>query len=535
MPQVEVNQTIVIRCSIGLPSCRLHPSPPIHLSSGALRRVISTTYDTTYQMQSVSITMFPPELLELVFFFACSTGLCPTILTFVCRQWMDIVRHSGRLWSFIDLENREKASRHVALSRGYPLTVGWLNRSNGPAAWAAVVDEELVFHSWLWRHHSPRIRSIHLSHTSRALVSLFSWMDADLPELLELSLVNQINQDASSTLHVPLTIKNRAPQLISLFLSRFTVPASTLLGVLQGSPALREISLIAITLGRQDWSKSEPLCMQKLERLTISNMSYADELYLFDRITLPSNSTVVLTGTISSFIHDSIPENWVSHPDVMSHLNRHYTKLEIDKDTMRLADEPTDAFSLVVEARADFFALSGPRTITLSNYDVSSVHTLELSDDFTNYKLMVDLDAIMHRLVALRTVRLLTPRAVLHILPKLAHTLEDKPQRCPSFEHLWLMNLDLDAVDMVKQVTEFIAICASSSRTLQALHLSHCNISPGNYEQLLAGVGEMQIVRSGEIWCVRRSSIGYNLTSILLLRSRSSCGGSYFAELFSSL
>ena len=169
-------------------------------------------------MQSGSITKLPPELLELVLFFASSIGICPTVLTFVCRQWRDIVKlkASSRMWSFINLENREKASRYVGLSRGYPLSVMWVNRSNGPASWASTVNDELNFHCWLWRHYSARIRSIQLSHISRALVSIFSWMDTNLPELIELFL---INQDSPGSRRVPLTIRNRAPRLTCLFLS----------------------------------------------------------------------------------------------------------------------------------------------------------------------------------------------------------------------------------------------------------------------------------------------------------------------------
>ena len=282
--------------------------------------------------------------------------------------------------------------------------------------------------------------------------------------------------------------------------SHFTVPTSTLLGVFHNSPALHEVILVDIIFAQDDWRRAKLCYMQKLDRFTIINMACEDELYLIDHVDFPSHSTLVLSGTISNFMHETVLVNGVSHSDVMSRLKKRYTQLDIRKDVLRLMAHPADAFNLVMEAKFNIPALSSPLPITLSNYDISTVHTLDLSDDFTTSGCRIDLDSVVQRLMALRNIRLFTPLAVIQLMPKLARALEDKPRCCPSLEHLWLMDLDLDAEGMVKQVTEFVAMCARSRRGLKILHLCHCNISTGNYARLLGGVGDSKLVRSGSLW-----------------------------------
>lgn len=156
------------------------------------------------------ICKLPSELVAFIFFVLVSdTEESPVFLTEVCRLWRDIVRSSGQLWSIIDLGAPERAKRHLEFARGSNLAVVWLNRGTGPVSLTLTHHRE-----WMWEH-SRRIRTLDLAHSSRVLGLIFERMDAQLPELVSLTL---LGQDTADNLRVSLSIKNDMPRLTTLSL-----------------------------------------------------------------------------------------------------------------------------------------------------------------------------------------------------------------------------------------------------------------------------------------------------------------------------
>lgn len=194
---------LCVTCSLTTMS---EPYPP---SLGMTDHPNNNEDNATSSQILAPISKLPPELLGFILsLFVSDSGESPVFLTEVCRHWRDVVRNSGQLWSMIDLGTPERAKHHLEFARGSNLAVIWLNRS-GPGS--ATLAEH---YQWIWEH-SRRVRTFDLAHVSRVLQSIFERMDAQLPELVSLTL---LGQDTARNLIVPFSIQNDMPRLTTLYL-----------------------------------------------------------------------------------------------------------------------------------------------------------------------------------------------------------------------------------------------------------------------------------------------------------------------------
>jgi hypothetical protein len=226
----------------------------------------------------------------------------------VCQFWRNVALHTAPLWTTIDLRHsgcEVFADRSLILPIHLAITDDDANNT-GPYGGAYYRRVRPV-----WLHpHTNRVQSITLRGSRQTLENVMSCLGTDLSALLSMQIAFSSRNDPLGVfqLHAP-KLRQHAPNLqcldlcsvrmdlrecndlTHLALERGGIPAFELMSLLSGSPRLRGLSLINLTLEcwydvAHDWV----IDLVHLETLRLEHIGQKTKEYLMAHVHIPSSA-----------------------------------------------------------------------------------------------------------------------------------------------------------------------------------------------------------------------------------------------------